>query len=379
MEETRSELWAGIVIILAVVIVVTMIMKVGKFVDIEPRQEIAVYLSRVQGIKPNDPVRYAGMEVGKVTSVEYDQEKQKVRLGMSILKDKVIREDSTATVAVTMMGIASVEIFPGDGDAVEKTQGPIEVKGVETATLQDVADKAGALLDNLSQMLGEEQRKQFQEILLHIRDASQNAKNAFGKINNIVEENRAGVRSTVEHIDKAVKGIHQIVTENKDNIAATIKNIKRASGRLDSLFNQLDEGIKDIRAAVAEAKKFVGTANLVLDENRKPINDALRNAKDITANLLILSADIRRHPWKLLNRPTEMEVLAGDIASAPDRLKALIRDLDGQTDKLMEMIKLRSGDAKIQQMVDDLKDTIELMQKNQEELKRRAAEPIKKP
>ncbi|MEW6356814.1 MAG: MlaD family protein [Planctomycetota bacterium] len=378
MEETRSEFWAGIVIIIAVIIVVSMTMTVGKFVDLEPRQEIFVYLNRVHGIKPNDPVRYAGMDVGKVSSVKYDQDKQKVRVNISILADKVIREDSTATVAVTMMGIASVEISPGAGDAIEKTEGPIEIKGAETATLQDVADKAGTLLDNLRQMLGEEQRKQFQEIIIHIRDASQSAKELFAKINGVVDENREGIRSTVEYLDKTVKGANQIVEENKENVAATIKNIKDASARLDSLFNQLDKGLKDIQLAITDAKKFMGTANLVLDESRKPINDTLRSIKDITANLLILSADIRRHPWKLLNKPSQEEIITGDIASTPDHLRALVRELEGQTERLLDAVKLKQDDPKIQRLADDLKDTIEMMKKNQEELKKRAAEPIRK-
>jgi len=383
VEETRSELWAGIVIIIAGVLIISMVMTVGNYADfyLKPRTQVVVYLSKVHGIKVNDPVHYAGMNVGQVVGVEYDQEKGKVKLTLSIFADKTLREDTSASVAVSMMGIAAVEISPGSGKPIttEGAEGPIEVTGKPTSTLQDVADKAGALIDNLREAFGEEQRKQFQEIIANIRDASADIKELIGRINTIVEENRADLRDTVKHAKKTMSNMDQITTENRDGIAKTVRNVQKASERLDALFNQLDAALKDVQVAIGDAKKFMGKANLILDENRGKISDALRNVKDVTANLQIMSQDLRRHPWKLLNKPTEKEIVTSDIASAADQSALLQKNLDNSLEQLLQLLERDPKNPQVKEMIAALKETLEILRQNQVDVRKMLREQRKAP
>lgn len=377
MEETRSELWAGIVIIIAGILIVAMVMMVGNYADfyLTPRKEVVVYLAKVHGVKVNDPVRYAGMDAGQVVGVEYDQEKQKVKLTLSILDNKVLRTDTVATVAVSMMGIASVEIAPGTGPALKAKpgEGPLQISGEPTSTLQDVADKAGNFLDRLTETFGEEQRKQFQEIITNIRDASSNAKEMIAKITEIVEENREDVRSIIKHGDKTMKTLDQITAENREDIATTIRNIKKASEQLDGLFKQLDTAVKDIQATIADAKRFMGKANLILDENSENVYETLRNVKDVTVNLQIMSQDLRLHPWKLLNKPSEMEIITSDMASMSDQAALLEKELDNDLEQLLRALE-RKQTAEAQKLITGLKETIDLMRANQMAIKEKLEE-----
>lgn len=377
MEETRSEIWAGIVILIALVIVVSMVMTVGKYADfyLKPRTSIVVYLNRVHGIKATDPVRCAGMEVGQVTHVGYDVEKEKLKLTLSIfnsiLEDKVLREDATASVAVSMMGISTVEISPGTEKPIEaeSAAGPIEIQGAETSTLQDITNKAGTLLDNLNQTFGEKQQKQFQEIIQHIRDASVDARKLTAKISASVDENTSGIRAIVDNAKNVTADLAQMTSQNKEHIAQTIQNIKKGSERIDAVFNELDKAIKGINDAVADAKRFVGNVNLVLDENRQTVDDLLRNAKDTTTNIQLMSQDLRRHPWKLLNKPTDREIITGDLAASADQLGVLEKKLDANLERLLKALERNPNDPAVKDMISGLKETIETLRKNQAAMK----------
>lgn len=132
----------------------------------------------------------------------------------------------------------------------------------------------------------------------------------------VVEENRAGIADTVEHLE------HAAIVLDEDIIGAAADEFdrKRAESllsRLHELFNQLDGALTDIGLAAAKTRSVatLGHDRLVA---------LIDNAKEASAQLKGLTKELRRQPWRLLHKPTAKESKQAAIlmrrASLPWRL-----------------------------------------------------------
>ena len=76
MEHSRSELKAGAMILVALFMLLVIIFSVS---DIEslfiPMTKVRVWFQEVRGLKVNDPVLYAGVNVGRVASLKVEEGK----------------------------------------------------------------------------------------------------------------------------------------------------------------------------------------------------------------------------------------------------------------------------------------------------------------
>ena len=138
MKKIDLELAVGFFVIIGILCLAYLSIKLGRL-ETFGGGKYTVYAKfvKVGGIKPGAVIEIGGVEVGKVKSVEINEEYQAV-LTLLIEKGVKIQEDAIASIKTKgLIGEKYVEITPGgsdknipDGGTVRETQSAIDVEEI---------------------------------------------------------------------------------------------------------------------------------------------------------------------------------------------------------------------------------------------------------
>jgi phospholipid/cholesterol/gamma-HCH transport system substrate-binding protein len=254
----------------------------------------------VTGLIKGSPVRYNGIQVGRVTEIRIDPANlRQVRVTIEVDQTTEIRSDAVASIEVQgLTGAGFIEISGGSQEAAPLQRLPgqrypviasqpsglqrLVVSAPEAfARLIDVADRLSALLD-------EKNRLAIAETLDNLRRLSGVAAGRAGDIDTALGDTAAAMHE----LRGALASAHQTATELHALIGPggdardTLKSITEASRTLNQLASHLDGVVQD---------------------NRKPLRDFSQNSLNELSQLLIdtrtlvlslnrLSDEIQRNP-----------------------------------------------------------------------------------
>ena len=276
MSNQRLSLIVGSFVILCLgglaVAILTLTSESGLFVK---RYQLVAPFGNVQGLLPGAPVWLAGMAVGRVESVTFNElggeESLVVTLSIDTAVQERIRADSLATIGtIGVLGDSYVEVSVGtleaqplqDGDPIQ-TQTPINLMSMvaKAAGLMEIGGVAlesmGELAENLNGVVGD-----FSE-----EGGASKAADAVGAVSDIVlavqagpgllhsivydEYEGGGVESieqslaTLEDIlDEIANGqgiLHTLIFESPDD-QDLVMEVLEAGARLNSILAKVDRG-----------------------------------------------------------------------------------------------------------------------------------------
>ncbi len=207
MKKMTNELKVGLMVVISLAILGILIFKTGSFDFAKKGYNINALFNFASGIRENAPVRLAGVDVGKVESIELSYgDDTKVVTTLWLNADTKLHSDSEAYISsLGLMGEKYIEINPGSSNA--------------------------PLIEPDSTIVG---------------------KDPFQM---------------------------EWFTEKGEDLA-----------------DNLDIAIKDIQ-------KLASNVNDMVVENREEIDSIMVNMEVTSGNLKELSADIKRHPWKVITKP----------------------------------------------------------------------------
>ena len=150
----------------------------------------------------------------------------------------------------------------------ETAQGPRIEEGAVLPAIHDTDIMAKA-----NEVLGEAQKvvKQFQD--------KGTVQDAMGVVKS--------ARSVLDHLDKTLISMHAMVEEDRAALKATLEHTQGFTARSDELLEK--------RSAAME-------------RSLKSLDDSLVHLPSILINLEELSADLKKHPWRLIRKGDETPV-----------------------------------------------------------------------
>lgn len=262
------------------------------------QQKYDVYLAvedeSVAGLNLNAPVKYNGVDVGKVQAIHLDAiTPQKVNLLFAIEHGTPVKEDTIATLKTQgLTGIAYVELSGGS------VSSPLLLaKAGASYPVIQTAPSLYARLDNV-----------LSRVLVKLDSTSANLNAILSK------DNQAAVQAILA--DVAV--VTRTLAERKDSLktglkdgASTLKNTAKASAKLDDLTERLGrsaDAIQHMGTEVAKTSQSVGqTVDVVgSDVNRfstetlPAIERLLGELDSLSRSLKQLSDQTRRDPSGLI-------------------------------------------------------------------------------
>jgi phospholipid/cholesterol/gamma-HCH transport system substrate-binding protein len=141
MKKYSKETVVGLFILIGLVCVAYMAIKLGN-VSIFGDDTYTLYarFNKVTGLRAGNPVNMLGLEVGRVSGLAIDQEKQKAVVAMKIKKGLKIYDDAIASIKTEgLIGDKYVDIDAGGGGELLKPGGTI----IETVSPVDLGELIG--------------------------------------------------------------------------------------------------------------------------------------------------------------------------------------------------------------------------------------------
>jgi phospholipid/cholesterol/gamma-HCH transport system substrate-binding protein len=244
-------------------------------------QEFAYYQTyfsgAVTGLSDGTAVRYNGIDVGRVSKINFDpNDPKKVIVTMQINPDLKLHEDSVASIASEgLTGGSYVEIDGGSKNSPlltrqEGQQYPV-IKS-QPSTLQQLAQSAPALVaklnkvgDKLNDLLNDENRKAFSQTLSNLRDTT------------------------------------AVFDRHSADLDRTLSNLKMASADLDDDLAELKGTLGHADTAIDKIGKFSSDAdNVVKGDTGAQLSQLVTQTRSLVTSLKRLSDELEHQPTKLI-------------------------------------------------------------------------------
>ncbi len=242
-------------------------------------QEYVFYTTKftgsVTGLGKGTTVRYNGLEVGRVDSLDFaPNDPSSVIATLEVRPDLAIYSDATATIASQgLTGGSYVEIDGGklraDKDKLaQTTHKPYpEIRSVPSvwAALQESAPqivaKINKIADKLNNVLSDKNQKAIADILANL-----------DTVTTTVAAHSADISATLRNTNEATRNL---VIASRDlhptllQADATLKKLDKLSTDADAVVT--GDGVAQLSALVAESRRLVGSLTKLSDElNREP-------------------------------------------------------------------------------------------------------------
>ena len=341
MPRTRSLAWAelkiGIVAVAAIILAVMIIVAVGGAGGslFASRYELSTKFPDVKGLKGGAVVRVAGVEVGKVTDIEFQGAEVQVKMEvLEEMQQRITTESRASIGSLSLLGEPVIDISPAssgtplkDGDFIPAGRAPGQLADVAEGATQTLEQVTGLLREiragkgNIGKLFTDEQL--YREInafigaaegvagglnrgqgtlglLLKDPVAYRRMTAALGDLQDLTRRVNAGEGSLGRFLkDDAMAKSLTSTTANFERITGRLEKGEGTAGKLltdKELYERFNSVANRIDALVAGVNDGQGTAGSLLRDKQ-----LYENMNAAASELRALVSDIRKDPRKYLN------------------------------------------------------------------------------
>lgn len=277
--ETKANYVAVGAFVLACVIglVVTILWLAGVQYSQEYAYYQAYFKGPVTGIGKGTATRYNGIEVGRITDLQFDpSDPQRVIVTMQVQPDLNIREDSIASIdSQGLTGGAFVEITGGTAKSpllVAREGQRYPVIRTKQSTFAQLQQSVPEVVSKLSV--------------------------AASRLNDLLNDNN---RRSIAHVLANLDETTQVIARRSADIDATLAHANHAMANLDTASDTLKPAIEQVDLTVHKYGKVADDADAFINgDGLAQLSDLIGEMRHLVANLTEASDQINRQPTKLL-------------------------------------------------------------------------------
>ena len=273
--ETKANYVAVGAFVLACVIglVVTILWLAG----VQYSQEYAYYQAHfkgpVTGLGKGTVTRYNGIEVGRITDLQFDpSDPQVVIVTMQVQPNLKIRNDSVASIeSQGLTGGSYVEISGGTASAPllvtqdDQRYPVIRTKPSTFAQLEQSAPEVVAKLNiaasRLNDLLNDNNRRAVAHVLANLDETTE-----------VIARRSADIDATIANANKAVANFNQASRDVKptlEHVDLTVQKYGKVADDADAFIN--GDGLAQLSDLIAESRRLVANLTQLSDQlNRQP-------------------------------------------------------------------------------------------------------------
>ena len=253
----------------------------------------------VEGMVVGANVTISGMTVGKVRTIDFDENYDNIKVTFTLRDDLVFSNQSVAQLyEAGLIGGKAIAILPQYDSPVESVADhdvlPSEIKpgltelvNQQIAPLQDKIEglltSADSLFAGVSNVMNYETQNNIKATLEGLAASVNNINALSSSVNSILEANEKGFASTLNNLDNATQNLTQLTDSlNQMPLVSTVKNFEATSAQLKKIIEGLESG--------------EGSAGQLL--NDKVLYDNLVTSSE---SLDALLTDLKEHPKRYVH------------------------------------------------------------------------------
>ncbi|QXE88043.1 MCE family protein [Geomonas nitrogeniifigens] len=288
-------------------IILGVLLEVGeKWNPFERKIMYRTYLTSITGLKVGDPVRLAGVDVGRITKIIVLNDK--IEIDFEVKPETRIKVDTVAGLRLTnLLGGQFLGLSFGSPDAALLPEGGT-VRGKDVANID-------IIVDNLSDVV--------KDTKVLINNLNKNQEDVLKKVSGMLDENRGNLRDSIANIssitgkmDRGEGSLAMLLNDRKlfDDASSAVSSLKVVSNKIEkgegtlgklvndetvyndtsALIKDLRSGVKDLNAGMKDVKEITAKINrgegtlgkLVQDDSLyTELRDASKNVKEITQKI----------------------------------------------------------------------------------------------
>ncbi|GFO61101.1 ABC transporter substrate-binding protein [Geomonas silvestris] len=254
-------------------IVLGILLEVGeKWNPFEKNVPYKTYLTSITGLKVGDPVRLAGVDVGRITKISILSDK--IQIDFEVKPGTQVHTDTVAGLRLTnLLGGQFLGLSFGTPSAPLLPAGAT-VAGKDVANIDIIVDNVSDLTKDAKAFIASLNKNQddvLKKISAMLDENRGNIKGAVANLNSITEKFDRGDGSLALLLND--KKLYSDTSATMANLNAVTAKIQRGEGTIGKLVND-DAFYKDATAVVADLKSGV-----------KDLNAGMKNVNEITAKI----------------------------------------------------------------------------------------------
>ena len=263
----------GLFVALAVLAAAILLERVGTFESFRHGKHVNALFNNVQDLKVGDHVKMAGVEIGRVESIQITTNRVLVR--MKVHSDAEVKTDSTATVKFTgLLGqnFVAIDFGTPQGEPLKDNQYVNTAEQADLSAMMQKIDNVASGVENLT--------KSFTGV---------NIDTLIGPLRDLIQTNKESLTATISNAQAITFEISSQISQGKGTMGKLIKDEALYNTALATISN-LQDTASEIKTTVADARKIVDQVNagqgtvgkLVKDEALyRETTESMTNLKEI--------------------------------------------------------------------------------------------------
>ena len=340
------QLKVGFVVIIGVVLLVILMLNAANSPWSVSGELLRVNFNNAGDLRVGAKVQLAGVQVGKVTSVELNEDGTRVEVQMRV-KDAFQRLRQGCLVKVGVIGFvgeAYIHLTNGPVGNPNLKPADLPLTGQDPLDLSELATRADHIVRAGTQFL--ESANRFME------SNQDNVSASIVEMRALIEQASRALTEVVGSTDEAVRNLNRIAQENDFRLAQTYKRFNRLMDRLESDTLLISSQIGDINRAVLD----------LVDRNSSPVEQIVADLQTSATNFRQLSQQLDQNLAELTAGISDLiaqsqEVIATEtpkVAQLLESLTGATQELDGLRDNVNQLLHtVQHGEGSIAQLLSE--------------------------
>ena len=155
MQPSRHDAWVGLFVLIGAAALLFLALKAGNLLDLNfnATYEVEARFDNIGGLKPRAAVKSAGVVVGRVASIAFDDKTYQARVRLELQKAYGFPKDSSLKILTSgLLGEQYLGIEPGAdgknlvaGDEIRQTQSAVVLENLIGQFINSKAAEAGSV------------------------------------------------------------------------------------------------------------------------------------------------------------------------------------------------------------------------------------------
>lgn len=154
MQKSRHDVWVGLFVLIGAAALLFLALKAGNLLTLsfDETYDVAANFDNIGGLKPRAAVKSAGVVVGRVESIGFDDKRYQAHVVLHLQKRFSFPKDTSAKILTSgLLGEQYIGLDPGGdekvlvaGDSIRSTQSAVVLENLIGQFLFNKAAEAGA-------------------------------------------------------------------------------------------------------------------------------------------------------------------------------------------------------------------------------------------
>jgi len=254
----------------------------------------AYFDESVAGLNRNAPVRYRGVEVGRVVEIALAPDQSgRVQVLMKINRDTPIKQDTTAKLKMQgLTGLASLELSGGSAQAKPLTKGKDQeypVIPTQHSFLKQLDTAVNGLINNLTEtseninaLTDAEMRKSMKRILTNVETFTQ-----------MLAEQKPVIEAVLKNTGRTLDTSAQAAEE----VGKLAKRLHQTAGMMETMVTDISAASRSVRASLDDTRQPLRDLS---GQTLPELNALAAEMRELAVTMKRVGAEIEQQPEMLI-------------------------------------------------------------------------------